>query len=222
MTTLSDSEYTVLSDKTYELSDKYIKDPASDDAIAGHTLTKATGSYAAGDFNLLTGQKAIFKNQVPPNTMIKLSQSINLDEAHYTGDNNLITYSPVAHNDVYDYYRTSYDIYDNQLQYYVKKETDATSTGSIVAEDDSDNDDSFYFTNYTSDAGVINPAMTVTYYNDINVGDITIKKELNVGGTTENEFDFKVYFKDVFGYDVDGASSDYISDLPRETMLTWG
>lgn len=216
-TTLSDitTSYTVMKDKTYELTDKYV-DTTSTDDIAGHTRTSDGDGYSAGDFNLLTGQKAIFKNQVPPNTMIKLSQSINLDEARYTGDNNLITYSPVAHNDVYDYYRTSYDIYDNQLQYYVKKETDATSTDSIVAEDDSDNDDSFYFTNYTSDAGVINPAMTVTYYNDINVGDITIKKELNVGGTTENEFDFKVYFKDVFGYDVDGASSDY-AEAPHLT-----
>lgn len=216
-TKLSDitTSYTVMNDKTYELTDKYV-DTTSTDDIAGHTRTSTGDGYSAGDFNLLTGQKAIFKNQVPPNTMIKLSQSINLDEAHYPGDNDLITYSPVAHNDVYDYYRTSYDIYDNQLQYYVKKETDATSTGSIVAEDDSDNDDSFYFTNYTSDAGVINPAMTVTYYNDINVGDITIKKELNVGGTTENEFDFKVYFKDVFGYDVDGASSDY-AEAPHLT-----
>lgn len=216
-TKLSDitTSYTVMNDKTYELTDKYV-DTTSTDDIAGHTRTSTGDGYSAGDFNLLTGQKAIFKNQVPPNTMIKLSQSINLDEAHYNGDNNLITYSPVAHNDVYDYYRTSYDIYDNQLQYYVKKETDATSTGSIVAEDDSDNDDSFYFTNYSKDSGVISPAMTVTYYNDINVGDITIKKELNVGGTTENEFDFKVYFKDVFGYDVDGASSDY-AEAPHLT-----
>lgn len=216
-TKLSDitTSYTVMNDKTYELTDKYV-DTTSTDDIAGHTRTSNGDGYSAGDFNLLTGQKAIFKNQVPPNTMIKLSQSINLDEAHYNGDNNLITYSPVAHNDVYDYYRTSYDIYDNQLQYYVKKETDATSTGSIVAEDDSDNDDSFYFTNYSKDSGVISPAMTVTYYNDINVGDITIKKELNVGGTTENEFDFKVYFKDVFGYDVDGASSDY-AEAPHLT-----
>ena len=216
-TTLSDitTSYTVMKDKTYELTDKYV-DTTSTDDIAGHTRTSNGDGYSEGDFNLLTGQKAIFKNQVPPNTMIKLSQSINLDEAHYNGDNNLITYSPVAHNDVYDYYRTSYDIYDNQLQYYVKKETDATSTDSIVAEDDSDNDDSFYFTNYSKDSGVISPAMTVTYYNDINVGNITIKKELNVGGTTENEFDFKVYFKDVFGYDVDGASSDY-AEAPHLT-----
>ena len=216
-TKLSDitTSYTVMKDKTYELTDKYV-DTTSTDDIAGHTRTSNGDGYSAGDFNLLTGQKAIFKNQVPPNTMIKLSQSINLDEAHYPGDNDLITYSPVAHNDVYDYYRTSYDIYDNQLQYYVKKETDATSTDSIVAEDDSDNDDSFYFTNYSKDSGVISPAMTVTYYNDINVGDITIKKELNVGGTTENEFDFKVYFKDVFGYDVDGASSVY-AEAPHLT-----
>lgn len=217
LTSLSDSEYTVLSDKTYELSDKYIKDPASDDAIAGHTLTNATGSYAAGDFNLLTGQKATFNNQIPSNTLIQLYQNKDLDEAKYTGDDNLITYSPVAHNEVYDYYSTSYEIYDNQYMYYVKDKTDATSIKSVYAKDNSTNTDpSFFFTNYTSDAGVINPAMTVTYYNDINVGDITIKKELNVGGTTENEFDFKVYFKDVFGYDVDGASSDY-AEAPHLT-----
>lgn len=209
-TRLSDitTSYSTISNQTFELSDVY-GSTGSKDPIAGKPHTTASDDgYAVGDFNLLTGQKITFNNQIPANTMIRLYQNKDLDEAHYTGENELIGYQTVAMNEVYDYYRTSYDIYDNQYKYYVKEKDDASSKDSIYANDNSTNENSFYFTNYTTDTKVNSPAMTVTYYNDINVGKIKIEKELVNGASSDNAFNFKVQFKNVFGYDVagDGAS----------------
>ena len=209
------TSYTTLSGQTYELNDNYVE-TASHDPIAGKTKSESAGGYAPGDFNLLTGQKATFDNKVPANMMVKLYQNKDLDGADYTvddntGDYNFIDTHTVAMNEVYDYYTTTYDIYDNQLQYYVKDKTDATSTANIYADDNSANTDSFYFTNYTSDSSVTNPAMTVSYYNDINVGNIKIQKIVGTdeNATSEVEFSFKVYFKDIFGFDEE--AQDYSS-----------
>lgn len=205
------TSYTTLSGQTYELNDNYVE-TASHDPIAGKTKSASADGYAPGDFNLLTGQKATFDNKVPANMMVKLYQNKDLDGADYTGDDNFIDTHTVAMNEVYDYYTTTYDIYDNQLQYYVKDKTDATSTANIYADDNSANTDSFYFTNYTSDSSVTNPAMTVSYYNDINVGNIKIQKVVGTdeNATSEVEFSFKVYFKDIFGFDEEAqAYSSY-------------
>ncbi|MEE0874968.1 MAG: hypothetical protein UIH27_16110 [Ruminococcus sp.] len=209
------TSYTTLSGQTYELNDNYVE-TASYDPIAGKTKSESAGGYAPGDFNLLTGQKATFDNKVPANMMVKLYQNKDLDGADYTvddntGKENFINTHTVAMNEVYDYYTTTYDIYDNQLQYYVKDKTDATSTANIYADDNSANTDSFYFTNYTSDSSVTNPAMTVSYYNDINVGNIKIQKVVGTdeNATSEVEFSFKVYFKDIFGFDEE--AQDYSS-----------
>ena len=209
-TNLSDitTSYSTISNQTFELSDVY-GNTESKDPIAGKPHTTASNGYAVGDFNLLTGQKITFNNQIPANTMIRLYQNKDLDEALYTGDDALIGYQTVAMNEVYDYYRTSYDIYDNQYKYYVKEKDDASSKNSIYANDNSTNENSFYFTNYTTDTKVNSPAMTVTYYNDINVGKIKIEKELVSGASSDNAFNFKVFFKNVFGYDVAGDEASW-------------
>lgn len=197
---------------TYELSDNYVSTTVHD-PIAGHTYASASGNFAAGDFDLLMGQKATFNNQIQGNTMIRLYQNKDLDEANYGDENDLITVTDRAMNEVYDYYTTTYDIYDNQLQYYVRTaDHDATSTNHIYAADESGNENSFYFTNYSTDSKVVNPAMTVSYHNDINVGNIKVQKQLGTdpNATTENVFSFKVYFKNVFGFDeTDSKYSSY-------------
>ena len=201
--------YETLAKTTYELSDNYVE-TNDHDPIAGRTQELAANGYQPGDFDLLMGQKATFNNKVPANMMVKLYQNKALDEASFNGENNLISCNTRMMNEVYDYYTTTYDIYDNQLQYYVKEaDSDATSTENIYASDNSSNDDSFYFTNYSTDSGVINPAMTVSYHNDINVGNLKIQKVLgsNENATSEAEFSFKVYFKDIFGFDEE--ASDY-------------
>lgn len=201
--------YTTLAKTTYELSDNYVETDEHD-PIVGRTQELEAYGYQPGDFNLLMGQKATFNNKVPANMMVKLYQNKALDEASFNGENNLISCNTRMMNDVYDYYTTTYDIYDNQLQYYVKEaDSDATSNGNIYASDNSANADSFFFTNYSTDSNVMNPAMTVSYHNDINVGNIKIQKVLgnNETATSDAEFSFKVYFKDIFGFDEE--ASDY-------------
>lgn len=207
------TDYTTLAKTTYELSDNYV-DTTNHDPIVGRTQELKANGYVPGDFNLLMGQKATFNNKVPANMMVQLYQNKALDEAKFSRVDDLITCNTRMMNDVYDYYTTTYDIYDNQLQYYVKEaDSDATSTDHIYASDNSNNANSFYFTNYSTDSGVINPAMTVSYHNDINVGNLKIQKVLgsNETATSEAEFSFKVYFKDIFGFDEDpnGAYADY-------------
>lgn len=80
-----------------------------------------------------------------------------------------------------------------------------SSGGSVYAADNSKNSETFYFSNYTSDVSVTNPAMTVTFYNDIAVGDIKIEKEMVEGESSNALFNFKVKFKDVFGNEVFGV-----------------
>ncbi len=203
--------YTTLAKTTYELSDNYVETDEHD-PIVGRTQELEAYGYQPGDFNLLMGQKATFNNKVPANMMVKLYQNKALDEASFNGENNLISCNTRMMNDVYDYYTTTYDIYDNQLQYYVKEaDSDATSNGNIYASDNSANADSFFFTNYSTDSNVMNPAMTVSYHNDINVGNIKIQKVLgnNETATSDAEFSFKVYFKDIFGFDEEARDYAY-------------
>ncbi len=207
------TSYTTLANNTYELNDNYVK-TESHDPIAGRTQASVAAGYSAGDFDLLTGQKATFNNKVPANMMVQLYQNKDLDEVNFNGENALITTHTRAFNEVYDYYTTSYNIYDNQLQYYVKDTTDGTSTANIYANDNSSNENSFYFTNYSTDSNVTDPAMTVNYYNDINVGNIKVQKVVGSDetATSEAEFYFKVYFKNIFGFNEDGDDYSYYRD----------
>lgn len=215
------TSYTTLANNTYELNDNYVK-TESHDPIAGRTQALEAAGYSAGDFDLLTGQKATFNNKVPANMMVQLYQNKDLDEVNFNGENALITTHTRAFNEVYDYYTTSYNIYDNQLQYYVKDTTDGTSTANIYANDNSSNEDSFYFTNYSTDSNVTDPAMTVNYYNDINVGNIKVQKVVGSDetATSEAEFYFKVYFKNIFGFNEVGADYSYYREY-REYPIVY-
>lgn len=51
--------------------------------------------------------------------------------------------------------------------------------------------------------------MTVTFYNDIAVGDIKIEKEMVEGESSNALFNFKVKFKDVFGNEVFHSLEEY-------------
>lgn len=215
------TSYTTLANNTYELNDNYVK-TESHDPIAGRTQASVAAGYSAGDFDLLTGQKATFNNKVPANMMVQLYQNKDLDEVNFNGENALITTHTRAFNEVYDYYTTSYNIYDNQLQYYVKDTTDGTSTANIYANDNSSNENSFYFTNYSTDSNVTDPAMTVNYYNDINVGNIKVQKVVGSDetATSEAEFYFKVYFKNIFGFNEVGADYSYYREY-REYPIVY-
>ena len=214
------TSYTTLANNTYELNDNYVK-TESHDPIAGRTQASVAAGYSAGDFDLLTGQKATFNNKVPANMMVQLYQNKDLDEVNFNDEDELITTQTRAFNEVYDYYTTSYNIYDNQLQYYVKDTTDGTSTANIYANDNSSNANSFYFTNYSTDSNVTDPAMTVNYYNDINVGNIKVQKVVGSDetATSEAEFYFKVYFKNIFGFNEVGDDYSYYRDYQEYPIV---
>ena len=214
------TSYTTLANNTYELNDNYVK-TESQHPIAGRTQASVAAGYSAGDFDLLTGQKATFNNKVPANMMVQLYQNKDLDEVNFNDEDELITTQTRAFNEVYDYYTTSYNIYDNQLQYYVKDTTDGTSTANIYANDNSSNANSFYFTNYSTDSNVTDPAMTVNYYNDINVGNIKVQKVVGSDdtATSEAEFYFKVYFKNIFGFNEVGDDYSYYREYQEYPIV---
>lgn len=186
--------FTSLNNVTYNLSDTYLQPVNEDDT----NLDLSGKTSASGELNLLGGQTATFDDKVTPHSFVKVYQKNDLGAVDTS--TTPIGYETIEDNDTGNYYLTSYSIYDNASSSYIKEKTDSVVVGSsdLYAADDSSNTDMFYFSNYAKAAN--SAAMTVTFYNDIAVGDIKITKDYN--SSADTVFYFKVEFTNIFGSSV--------------------
>lgn len=196
------TSFTGLNDVTYSLSDKYLTE------ANGHTsgnLEVSGKTSNTGEFNLLGGQTATFEDKVTPHSFVKVYQKSDLGKA-----NTAVTpigYSSVSANYTNNYYVTSYSIYDDHSSTWIKPKTSPIvstgSTNNFYAADNSANSNMFYFSDYGKISN--SAAMTVTFYNDIAVGDIRISKDYNGDENTTFYYDLK--FANIFGSDDDALTT---------------
>lgn len=195
--------WTPYSGYNYVLTDAYC---SSEDDIIGRTESEK------GSFDLLMGQSANFVNKIPANSWVKLNQTYRLDGVNQE-EGKAVTYEHVTNNIRRNYYVTSYEITDDESRYTVKEKAIAndwtSANGNTYAADKSQNGETFFFSNYTSDLSITNPAMTVTFYNDVAVGEIRIEKEMADDQESSALFNYKVVFRNIFGNDVLDEYKEY-------------
>ena len=201
---------TSLKGVTYSLADKYLQaqNPGDDNLeVSGKT------DVSTGDFHLLMNQTATFDGKITPHSFVQVYQDSDLGKVDTSVTP--IGYSTVDHNDTSNYYITSYSIYDDHSATWIKPKTDGVLNAhenNIYAADDSANSNMFYFSDYAKTSN--SAAMTVTYYNDIAVGEIRISKEYN--GSSDTNFYFDVEFANIFGSDESTFNS-----LVKYNLLTY-
>lgn len=213
LNSLTQNSYTGVSDVVYEIKGSHIKSNDNQEVF------KATGKTDSnGNFNLLFGQSAVFDSTILPNTMVKVGQSddinsVNADGASITAGN--------SSRKVSDYYKTTYEVYDNGSKKVLSSENSSLNNANTVYASEVGGDGSIYFANYDStDTQQKSVAMTVTYTNEIQVGSIKIEKKLSNNENTRDKFVFDVKFGNIFGgsqtfsdnyefeYDVYDAAND--------------
>lgn len=201
---------TSLNGVTYSLSDAYLA------AHGGESNLDLTGKTEEdGKFHLLGSQTATFEDKITPHSFVQVYQDDNLGKVKYTNDDTPITYQKVDNNETSNYYTTSYSIYDDHSSTWIKeKSTEFVNRGSsdIYAADKSENQNMFYFSDYGKTGN--SAAMTVTFYNDIAVGDIRITKTYN--GSKDTKFYFNLTFANIFGSD-----DDTFKNLVDYNLLTY-
>ena len=198
------TEFATLNNVTYSLSDAYLQPVDTGDT----NLDVSGKTDAAGEFHLLNKQTATFDDKVTPHSFVKIYQDENLGKVNTA--QTPIGYSIVSGNYTGNYYLTSYSIYDDHSSTWIKPQTSpeiVSSNDHLYVADNSENDHMFYFSDYAKQSD--SAAMTVTFYNDIAVGDIRITKDYNnsSAGTT---FYFDVEFANIFGSD-DSNFSNYVA-----------
>ena len=196
--------FTSLNGVTYSLSDAYLQ-PENE----GDTYLDVSGiTDANGEFHLLGKQTATFDDKITPHSFVEVYQDEALGKVDT--DQTPIGYSTVSANYTGNYYLTSYSIYDDHSSTWIKQKTSPVivpHNAHLYAADNSANTNMFYFSDYAKQGP--SAAMTVTFYNDIAVGDIRITKDYNnsSAGTT---FYFDVEFANIFGSD-DSNFSNYVA-----------
>lgn len=204
------STLSALGNVTYALSDKYLV--AADEAD-NHDVTGKTD--ANGEFHLLGGQSASFEDKVTPHSFVQVYQDVDLGAVD--DSTTPIGYETVSDNATGNYYLTSYSIYDDHSGTWIKEQGSPavnTSNDHIVAEDNSSNNGVFYFSDYAKESN--SAAMTVTFYNDIAVGDIRISKDYK-NQTASTKFYFDVEFANVFG----NTDQELLTTLANYSLLTY-
>lgn len=204
------STLSALGTVTYSLSDKYLV--AADEAN-NHDVTGKTD--ANGEFHLLGGQSASFEDKVTPHSFVQVYQDVDLGAVD--DSTTPIGYETVSDNATGNYYLTSYSIYDDHSGTWIKEQGSPavnTSNDHIVAEDNSSNNGVFYFSDYAKESN--SAAMTVTFYNDIAVGDIRISKDYK-NQTASTKFYFDVEFANVFG----NTDQELLTTLANYSLLTY-
>lgn len=195
LSNVKNSTFTNLQNVNYTLSDAYAVKGAS------NTESSPTGRVSeSGIFNLLFGQSAIFESKIPNNTMIQLSQDDTIRKVNAgDGNTNVITADGASTRTVSNYYSSSYSIVDDNTGLEIGSgNKSAGVAGSFYADDASDNNNMFYFANYSRETNTSSNAMTVTYTNDVLTSKIKLAKTVDNPSATDN-FYFKVEFSKIFG-----------------------
>ena len=202
---------TPLNGVTYSLSDKYLQPVNPSD-----TNLDVTGKTDdEGHFHLLGDQSANFEDKVTPHSYVSVYQDQLLGKVNESTAP--IGYQSVTENYTGNYYVTSYSIYDDHSSTMIVPKTepvfrDQINKSHLYASDSSENTNMFYFSDYGKTA--TSAAMTVTFYNDIAVGDIKISKAYD--GDAKTTFYFDLLFANIFGSD-----DDTFSSLVAYNLLTY-
>ena len=202
---------TPLNGVTYSLSDKYLQPVNPSD-----TNLDVTGKTDdEGHFHLLGNQSANFEDKVTPHSYVSVYQDQLLGKVNESTAP--IGYQSVTENYTGNYYVTSYSIYDDHSSTMIVPKTepafrDQINKSHLYASDSSENTNMFYFSDYGKTA--TSAAMTVTFYNDIAVGDIKISKAYD--GDAKTTFYFDLLFANIFGSD-----DDTFSSLVAYNLLTY-
>ena len=181
----------------------------------GETALDVAGKTdRSGEFHLLSSQTATFDDKVTPHSFVKVYQDAALGKVAYTDGSTPIGHEAVADNAVSNYYITSYSIYDDHSATWIKPKNSGVvnSANDIYAADNSANENMFYFSDYAKTGN--SSAMTVTFYNDIAVGDIRISKAYN--GDKNTKFYYDVTFANLFG-----SGDNTFNDLVAYNMITY-
>ncbi len=191
------SSWTPVQDTVYELSDEYIKATTTGKAH----VTGKTDNTSDADFHLLGGQMAIFNDKITQNSYVKVTQTQGLGTVNNTSP---IQYQTVANNNAASYYITSYSVYDEKSKKYIVPKTsvgigNSDHNAADTTLNDTTGEGGFYFSNYTGDAEDANTAMRVDFYNEVAVGTIRIKKELDDQSTSNAKFNFRLKLGRLFG-----------------------
>ncbi|MEE0873255.1 MAG: hypothetical protein UIH27_07265 [Ruminococcus sp.] len=191
------SSWTPVKDTVYELSDEYIKATTTGKAH----VTGKTDNTSSADFHLLGGQMAIFNDKITQNSYVKVTQTQGLGTVNNTSP---IQYQTVANNNTASYYITSYSVYDEKSKKYIVPKTsvgigNSDHNAADTTLNDTTGEGGFYFSNYTGDAEDANTAMRVDFYNEVAVGTIRIKKELDDQSTSNAKFNFRLKLSRLFG-----------------------
>ena len=221
------SSFAPLASNVFKIHDNNLQETAAaDTTITGKTDT-------SGVFHLLGNQGAQFDSKVPANTLVEVKQSVNLGEVQENGSNP-ITYKTVPNNPTGNYYLTSYTIVDDSNNEVIGSGSEAVNYSSdILAADKRSSSNGFYYSNYSGKADDQRARMTVTFTNEIAVGNIRIEKKLDDDTHPDKTFYFTVKFAQIFGDTSDTTLKEYpqltykvynISDNSEvyESALTYG
>lgn len=193
---------------TYSIDDKYAENAIGDEIdcdISGITDDD-------GYFFLLNSQSALFESKVPNNTGVRIGMSDDIRGVEPgDGENSVIQPKPNRERFANQYYRTSYEIYDDDTKDVLFSSEPTAVKGHVFATDDDiyaeehnyfqydENiaNGGFYFANYTGDTRT--NAATVTFTNDVITSKIVIGKTVPSGASATDKFQFTVEFQNIFG-----------------------
>lgn len=195
------TEFSNVSNTSYELKESYLAPTADANATAPKILSNSASTAgitdANGEFNLFYDDSATFKNQFAKNSRMKVEQQENLlQPSRYSGKitetsdpddvlTKFVTLSPTAKiRKASDYYYTTV--------------TAASISGSKATSIDVTYDNQF---NYTNDSADDDLNITENFTNTIKTGSLTIAKELKGNADENNQYSYvyTVSFSNVFG-----------------------
>lgn len=195
------TEFSNVSNTSYELKESYLAPTADANATAPKILSNSASTAgitdANGEFNLFYDDSATFKNQFAKNSRMKVEQQENLlQPSRYSGKitetsdpddvlTKFVTPSPTAKiRKASDYYYTTV--------------TAASISGSKATSIDVTYDNQF---NYTNDSANDDLNITENFTNTIKTGSLTIAKELKGNADENNQYSYvyTVSFSNVFG-----------------------
>ncbi|MEE1061598.1 MAG: fibro-slime domain-containing protein, partial [Ruminococcus sp.] len=188
----------------YSLGDAQAKAESNTTTI--DLSTAVSGRTDNGKFPLLFGQSAQFTSKIPANALVQVYQENDLYKVTIPTDTNgnaleITKGDRHSNRDVKSYYTTAYEIVDDKSQKTIGSRADAINDGNpIYADDKTDIENAFYYSNYSGISSTTAYAMTVNYTNSVAVGDIKITKKLKDGQIPNSDkFYFTVKFSNIFG-----------------------
>ena len=199
----TNTEFSNVSNTSYELEESYLAPTADANATAPKILNNSAITAgitdANGEFDLFYDDSATFKNQFAKNSCMKVEQQENLLQPSRYSEEITETSNP---DDVLTKFVTPSPTTKirKASDYYYTTVTAASISGSKATPIDVTYDNLFNYTNGSgsSDASI---NITETFTNTIKTGSLTIAKELKGNADENNKYSYvyTVSFSNVFG-----------------------